>query len=178
LILDEPTNDLDIDTLNILESYIDEFNGSVITVSHDRYFLDRICTRIFSFEGNGNIVEHTGNYSDFVEYKNQYLQPIVKDDKSKVNKIDDRKENNMTNNVKLKFSYKEKLEFQSIESEIETLENKITDVEIEMNKNSSDFVKLQELINKKDNLEEELLFKLERWEYLSNLNEQIENLKG
>lgn len=175
LMLDEPTNDLDIDTLNILESYIDDFNGAVITVSHDRYFLDRICTKIFSFEGNGKIVEHTGNYSDFVHYRNEYLEPIVKVNKIKNNKVQEKNGNSEKNNLKRKFSYKENLEFETIDSEIEALENRITDIESEINKHLSDFVKLQELITEKECIEEELLYKMERWEHLNNIYDQIQN---
>lgn len=172
LMLDEPTNDLDIDTLKVLESYIDEFKGSVITVSHDRYFLDRICNRIFSFEGNGKIVEHTGNYSDFVEYKKNYVDVEIEEKKV------DKKRNTGTKKIKekqLKFSYKEKLEYESIESDIEALEKRITEIEDDIAINLSDFLRLQELMEEKEKVETELLYKMERWEYLNELAEKIEN---
>ncbi|MTI49148.1 MAG: ABC-F family ATP-binding cassette domain-containing protein [Firmicutes bacterium] len=174
LLLDEPTNDLDIETLNILESYIDELNGVVVTVSHDRYFLDRVCSKIFSFEGDGEIVIHTGNYSDFIKYKNEFLQSTSEVDNENI-KNEEKKKKRENKNHDLKFSYKEKLEFEKIDSDIETLENRITDIEKEMNKYSSDFVKLQELVTEKENVEEELLYKLERWEYLNDINDQIQN---
>lgn len=172
IILDEPTNDLDIDTLKVLESYIDEFMGAVIAVSHDRYFLDRICTRIFSFEGNGKIVEHTGNYSDFVEYKKKYIR---EEDEHKLEKKKDL-DTKRKKEPKLKFSYKEKLEYETIEGDIEVLENKISEIENNIAINSSDFLTLQELTKEKERVEEELVFKMERWEYLSELAEKIESL--
>lgn len=166
LILDEPTNDLDIDTLKVLENYIDDFSGTVISVSHDRYFLDRVCNKIFSFEGNGEILVHTGNYSDFVQYKRFLESEIIKDEPVKSTNTTSQK-----NNVKTKLSYKEKLEYENIDSEIEKLENDLSKLDKEMEINVSDFVKLQELISKKEEIEEELLNKMERQEYLSNLVE-------
>ncbi|WP_432664302.1 ABC-F family ATP-binding cassette domain-containing protein [Wukongibacter baidiensis] len=174
LILDEPTNDLDIDTLKVLESYIDEFKGAVITVSHDRYFLDRICTRIFSFEGNGKIVEHTGNYSDFVVYKKKYMRNEVEEQKSEKKKDTGAKRKK---EPQLKFSYKEKLEYETIEADIEALENKISELENEIAINSSNFLTLQELTEEKEKIEEKLTLKMERWEYLSELAEKIESSK-
>lgn len=175
LILDEPTNDLDIDTLKVLESYIDEFNGAVITVSHDRYFLDRVCNKIFSFEGNGKIIEHTGNYSDYTEYKKSYLELETNEGKS------DKKQTTNNKKVKenkLKFSYKEKLEYETIEGDIEALEEKISELENDITANSSNFLTLQDLMEEKEQVEEELLNKMERWEYLSELAEKIQSSKG
>lgn len=175
LILDEPTNDLDIDTLKVLESYIDEFNGAVITVSHDRYFLDRICNKIFSFEGNGKIIEHTGNYSDYKEYKKNHLVLDTKEDNpDKKQSMNNRK----LKEKRLKFSYKEKLEYESIEGDIDALEEKLSALEGEIAVNSSNFLTLQDLMEKKEKIEEELLNKMERWEYLSELAEKIESLKS
>ncbi|WP_432408969.1 ABC-F family ATP-binding cassette domain-containing protein [Wukongibacter sp. M2B1] len=173
LILDEPTNDLDIDTLKVLEGYIDEFRGAVITVSHDRYFLDRICTRIFSFEGSGKIIEHTGNYSDFVVYKKRYMSDEINEQKSekKDTSIKRKKE------PQLKFSYKEKLEYDIIEADIEAIESKISDIEDDIAINASNFLTLQELTKEKEKIEEELTFKMERWEYLSELAEKISKSK-
>lgn len=174
LILDEPTNDLDIDTLKVLENYIDEFNGAVITVSHDRYFLDRTCNRIFSFEGNGKIIENTGNYSDFIGCRNNVIFEEPKEKKSE--KTSNANKQNSKQH-KLRFSYKEKLEYEKIDSEIETLENKLLQLENGIQQYSSDFVKLQKLMNDKDEIEEKLLFKMERQEYLSILEEDIKNSK-
>lgn len=172
LLLDEPTNDLDIDTLKVLEEYLDEFNGAVISVSHDRYFLDRTCDRIFSFEGQGIILEHTGNYSDFMEYKKLTQKAEAKENAEKkqqqTKKVRERQ-------PKPKFSYKEKLEYENIGTEIITLENDLSHLEEEIAKNISDYVKLQELMTKKDELEEKLLYKLERQEYFEELEERITN---
>lgn len=175
LILDEPTNDLDIDTLKVLENYIDEFNGAVITVSHDRYFLDRICNRIFSFEGNGKIIENTGNYSDFIACRNNV---IVEEPKEKKSEKVSNHNNQNSKQHKLKFSYKEKLEYEKIDSEIESLENRLLELEDKIQQYSSDFVKLQELMNDKDEVEEKLLFKMERQEYLYNLEKEINSSKA
>lgn len=172
LLLDEPTNDLDIDTLKVLEEYLDEFNGAVISVSHDRYFLDRTCDRIFSFEGQGIILEHTGNYSDFMEYKKLTQKAEAKENAEKkqqqTKKVRERQ-------PKPKFSYKEKLEYENIGTEIVTLENDLSHLEEEIAKNISNYVKLQELMIKKDELEEKLLYKLERQEYFEDLEERITN---
>jgi len=170
LLLDEPTNDLDIDTLQVLENYLDEFSGAVISVSHDRYFLDRTCHRIFSFEGQGKIKEHIGNYSDFAEYK-----ALTDTGQVKAAKINHVPKIAKIKQPKLKFTYKEQIEFDHIDSDIEALENEISLFDDEMSKMSSDFIKLQELVEKKEQFEEELLYKMERWEYLNDLDEQIKN---
>lgn len=170
LILDEPTNDLDLDTLKVLENYIDDFDGAVIAVSHDRYFLDRVSNRIFSFEGNAKILEHTGNYSDFVEFKQRTEQEIVKEKPT-----EEKKQREV--NRQLKFSYKEKLEYESLEPEISKLEDKLEQFDLELEANSSDFLKLQEIMEAKEAVEEELLIKMERWEELSELAQKIEDQK-
>lgn len=175
LILDEPTNDLDIDTLKVLENYIDEFNGPVISVSHDRYFLDRTCNKILHFEGNGKISEYIGNYSDFIYRKKEISNITSKEEKT--NKA--LKENNSQKEKtsKLKFSYKEKLEYENIDKEIEKLEEKLSKLEEEVEINASDFMRLEDLLKEKDKVEEELLFKMERQEYLENLAKEIEENK-
>lgn len=176
LLLDEPTNDLDIDTLNILEDYLDEFSGVVITVSHDRYFLDRICNKIFSYEGLGSIHIYTGNYSDYLIYKE--IQGIeFKEEKIENNKTNDLKREKPKNSKKLKFSYNEQREFDTIDFDIEKLEEKIKVLEESTSKFSTDFVKLQEVLDEKSKLESELEYKYERWEYLNNLAEEIAKSK-
>ena len=133
LLLDEPTNDLDIETLNRLEDYLDEFKGVVISVSHDRYFLDRICNKIFAYEGNGNIHIFTGNYSDYLIYKE--IQGIEFEEAQKLRKkklnIKEFKKEKPKNDKKLKFSYNEQREFDTIDADIEKLENKIAELEEE-----------------------------------------------
>lgn len=176
LLLDEPTNDLDIETLKILEDYLDDFNGAVITVSHDRYFLDRICNKIFSYEGNGEIKKYEGNYSDYLIHKERVEvvnkeEKIVDKNKTSVDKTEKVREK------KLKFSFKEEKEFETIDNDIESLENKIISLDEEMSKHSSDFSKLQELMKEKEEAEKNLEFKYERWEYLNDLAQKIEESK-
>ena len=176
LLLDEPTNDLDIATLNILEDYLDEFNGIVITVSHDRYFLDRICNKIFAYEGVGKIHIFTGNYSDYSIYREIQGIEFKEDVKESYEKTHFKKEKPKPSK-KLKFTYNEQREFETIDSDIEKLEHKIESLESDSIKFATDFVKLQEILNEKANAEAELEHKYERWEYLNNLAEEIENFK-
>ena len=176
LLLDEPTNDLDIATLNILEDYLDEFNGIVITVSHDRYFLDRICNKIFAYEGVGKIHIFTGNYSDYSIYREIQGIEFKEDVKESYEKTPSKKEKPKPSK-KLKFTYNEQREFETIDSDIEKLEQKIENLESDSIKFATDFVKLQEILNEKANAEAELEHKYERWEYLNNLAEEIENSK-
>ncbi|MHC1682169.1 MAG: ABC-F family ATP-binding cassette domain-containing protein [Clostridiaceae bacterium] len=167
LILDEPTNDLDIQTLNILEDYIDDFNGIVLTVSHDRYFLDRICNKIFAYEGNGKITVYHGNFSDYLEKKPNMADEI------KVEKKENKPKEKPKKEKQLKFTYKEQLEFETIDEVIEELENKKAKVESDIEKNSSDYGKLNELLQEKEKLELELEGKYDRWTYLNDLSEKI-----
>ncbi|AOR23637.1 ABC-F family ATP-binding cassette domain-containing protein [Clostridium taeniosporum] len=172
LILDEPTNDLDIETLKILESFLDEFMGVVIVVSHDRYFLDRICNKIFSYEGNGFIKEYNGNYSDFLiskEIEKRNENPKEEKSTTKV-----KKERVKNKEDKPKFTFKEQKEFETIDEDISTLEEKISDIDKELEKNATNYGKLNELIKEKEALEEKLEHKYERWEYLNEIAAAIE----
>lgn len=180
LILDEPTNDLDIETLKILEDFIDEFIGVVIVVSHDRYFLDRICNKIFAYEGNGNIHIFTGNYSDYLIYKEIQGIEFEEAQKTKKKEVEHKevKKEKPKNDKKLKFSYNEQREFDTIDADIEKLENKIAELEESTSKFATNFTKLQEILDEKANLEKELEYKYERWEYLNNLAEEIANSKN
>ena len=175
LLLDEPTNDLDIDTLSRLEDYLDEFNGIVITVSHDRYFLDRICNKIFSYEGDGHIVIYTGNYSDYLVYKQQNAilpESLTIEDKPKEStKAKPRLEK------KPKFTFSEQKEFETIDDDIASLEEQLTELDEELIQYATDYVKLQEIMDRKTVIEEKLNHKYERWEYLNQLAEEIENSK-
>lgn len=189
LLLDEPTNDLDIRTLTILEDYLDSFQGIVITVSHDRYFLDRIVRRIFAFEGNGKITQYEGGFTDYqaallrkeVEAEAMAAgnpKAGVKSDKSKDEKSEeDSKSSKKTWNggpKKLRFTYQEQKDWDVIESQIEKLEEEIAGLEVQMEKAASDFVKLKELMDRKAQAESELDAKMERWMYLNDLAEKIE----
>ncbi|HAT4363032.1 TPA: ABC-F family ATP-binding cassette domain-containing protein [Clostridium perfringens] len=178
LLLDEPTNDLDIETLNRLEDYLDDFGGVVITVSHDRYFLDRICNKIFSYEGNGKIDIYTGNYGDYLlskeeEAVNNKEKEVAVDKNKKEPSVDKNKNKGKV----LKFSFKEQREFETIDEEIMTLEEKIEELDSLMAKHASEYGRLQELMEEKSKVEEELAFKYERWEYLNELAAQIEENK-
>lgn len=178
LLLDEPTNDLDIETLNRLEDYLDDFGGVVITVSHDRYFLDRICNKIFSYEGNGKIDIYTGNYGDYLLSKeeeaiNNKEKEVAVDKNKKEPSVDKNKNKGKV----LKFSFKEQREFETIDEEIMTLEEKIEELDSLMAKHASEYGRLQELMEEKAKVEEELAFKYERWEYLNELAAQIEENK-
>nr|WP_307992215.1 ABC-F family ATP-binding cassette domain-containing protein [uncultured Niameybacter sp.] len=172
LLLDEPTNDLDIQTLQILEDYIEHFNGPVIAVSHDRYFLDRISDKLFVFEGNGVIKDSVGGYSDYIAYRKQEEKEVPTSTQVEKPKADTWKKPSST---KLKMSYNEKKEFESIESDIEKLEEKLEQIEAEMIKEASSYSKLGELMTQKEGLEAALEEKMARWEYLSELDEKIKN---
>ena len=172
LILDEPTNDLDIQKLTILEDYLDTFAGIVITVSHDRYFLDRIVNRIFAFEEGGHLKQYEGGYTDYLEK----VKPIAKQEKSKLEK----KENNgkkfrKEHQKKLKFTYKEQKEFETIDDDIAKLEEKIEQLDEEIMENATNSGKLAELTQQKEETEEALNKKMDRWVYLNDLAEQIAN---
>lgn len=180
LILDEPTNDLDIGTLRILEDYLDSFKGIVIVVSHDRYFLDRVVRRIFAFEGDGSIKQYEGGYTDYVGQR-----PVIQDaqniqkTRNTQNTVPASDSGNPAKNQKglrkLRFSYKEQREYETIESEISALEEKIEKLEANTMKFSCDFVKLNEIAQEKKTSEKLLEEKMNRWMYLEDLAARIEN---
>ena len=168
LILDEPTNDLDITTLSILEDYLDGFDGVVITVSHDRYFLDRVANRIFSFE-NGYVKLYEGGYSDYLEK----VEPKTEEVKAEKKESDAKKDWKANKATKLKFTYAEQKEFETIDEAIEKLNEAIEKLDEEIAENASRYGKLGELMTEKEKLEAELEHKEERWLYLTELNEKI-----
>lgn len=172
LILDEPTNDLDIQTLTILEDYLDHFDGIVITVSHDRYFLDRIVRRIFAFEDGGNIRQYEGGYSDYLLARPDNAEAAAVASSVEV------KEESWKSERSLKFSYKEKQEFEEIDDEIANLEEKISSLEEEIAQNASNYGKLNELMEEKAIAEGNLETKMDRWVYLNDLHDQIEAQKN
>ncbi|MGN1317672.1 MAG: ABC-F family ATP-binding cassette domain-containing protein [Lachnospirales bacterium] len=168
LFLDEPTNDLDIETLAILEDYLDNFKGAVISVSHDRYFLDRVCDRIFAFEEKGKIKQYEGGFTDYYLAKKESEKPeTVKEEK--VKKTWDK------GKQKLKFSFNEQKEYETIDDDIAKLEEKISEIEKAMAENSSIYSKLQELSEEKEKTEALLAEKMDRWIYLNELAEKINN---
>ena len=187
LILDEPTNDLDIATLRVLEDFLDEFAGIVITVSHDRYFLDRTVDRIAAFE-NGNIVVYEGDYTEYQEKSGRIeadsIDSVDSGSGLHIKKSNERKKEgreqwlaSKNKEKKLKFSYKEQKEFETIDEDIEKLEEKITELEEQISKCATDFIKLNELMQEKEKTEDELSDKMERWVYLNDLAEKIEAQK-
>lgn len=173
LILDEPTNDLDIETMTILEDYLDSFDGIVITVSHDRYFLDRVVRRIFSFEGNGVIKQYEGGYTDYYNKKQEEVEHTKEQDKP-ASKGRQEKTAYKSKNKKLKFSYNEQREYDTIEDDIGKLEKKLEKLDIDMNKNATNSVKLKELMDEKEETEALLMEKMDRWEYLEDLAKKIQ----
>jgi len=180
LVLDEPTNDLDIQTLTILEDYLDSFPGIVVAVSHDRYFLDKMATRIFSFEAS-TIRQYEGNFSDYMEARS--IRAAKDTPSPKVSNIcsEEQKQAGQTTwkqkDVKLKLSYQEQKEFDTIDTEITTYETKLADTQTAIGKAAADYTKLSELMAVKEVLEKELEAKMERWVYLNDLAEQIEAAK-
>lgn len=187
LILDEPTNDLDIATLRVLEDFLDEFAGIVITVSHDRYFLDRTVDRIAAFE-NGNIVVYEGDYTEYQEKSGRIeadsIDSVDSGSGLHIKKSNEKKKEgreqwlaSKNKEKKLKFSYKEQKEFETIDEDIEKLEEKIAELEEQISKCATDFIKLNELMQEKEKTEDELSDKMERWVYLNDLAEKIEAQK-
>ena len=166
LLLDEPTNDLDIETLTILEDYLVSFDGIIITVSHDRYFLDKIATDIFHVTDSGEVVRYTGGYTDYLE-KRREEEP---EQTEKKEKKQPQRENKPQ---KLRFSYKEQREYDTIEDDIAELEEKIAQKDRELSENATDYVALQRLTEEKEALEQQLEEKMDRWMYLSDLAERI-----
>ena len=187
LILDEPTNDLDIQTLTILEDYLDRFDGIIIVVSHDRYFLDRTVNRIFSFEGDGVIRQFEGGYSDYLIRKELEALPEEMDasgaskesrDDGTPNVEESSAENSKDTwkkrDKKLRFSFKEQREFEAIDDEIAALEAKIEELDSQIAANATNSARLNELLKDKEEMEQKLEEKMERWVYLNDLNEQIQ----
>ncbi|HET6872450.1 MAG TPA: ABC-F family ATP-binding cassette domain-containing protein [Sporolactobacillaceae bacterium] len=167
LLLDEPTNDLDVQTLTILESYLDQFPGVVITVSHDRYFLDRVVDHLIAFEGEGNIRHFLGNYTEYLEMRQNEIKQEEK--KAASSKPEPRKERPK------KLSYKDQKEWDGIEDRIAGLEERIASVQKEIEKAASDLGRVTELYAEQQKLETELEAAMTRWEELSLLIEEIEN---
>lgn len=186
--MDEPTNDLDTKTLTILEDYLDNYDGIVITVSHDRYFLDRVVRRIFAFEGDGKLRQYEGGYTDYVNRVREEGGVLGGNNASGSGAASAGGENGLADAEKvdsratwkngpkkLKFTYKEEREYETIEADIEALEAKIEDLDAKMLTVASDFGKLNALTKEKEEVEQQLEEKMERWEYLEDLAERIAN---
>ncbi len=171
LLLDEPTNDLDIATLEILEDYLATFKGAVIVVSHDRYFLDRIAQRLFAFEKDAHLVQYVCSFSDYLDA--QRAQESEKDEKEEKSAVMPRR----TKERELRMSYKEQKDYETIDARMEQLQGELERLDGEIEKNASDFVKLTELTQKREQTQKELDEAEERWLYLTDLAERIEAQK-
>ncbi len=169
LLLDEPTNDLDITTLTILEDYLSTFKGAVIAVSHDRYFLDKVSDTIYSFEGDGKIRTFVGNYSEYCETR-------VQEEASRAPEVRNKPaaERVPSRERKLKFTFNEQREYERIDADIAELEEKIREADARIQQEASNYVALQEWMHEKEELERKLEAKTERWVYLNELAEKIE----
>jgi ATP-binding cassette subfamily F protein uup len=171
LLFDEPTNDLDIQTLIILEDYLQNFPGAVVVVSHDRYFLDKVAEHIFSFEQDGQICDSVGGYSDYLKRRKQKQQKKPKEKpKAAVGKP---RSNSRVKSGKLKFSFKEQREYDGIDSDIADLEKQISLIDSEIKEEASNYILLTELTGKRESLEAKLNTKMDRWVYLNELADKI-----
>lgn len=176
LLLDEPTNDLDITTLTVLEDYLDNFPGIVAIVSHDRYFLDRTVRRIFAFEGNGQIKQYEGGYTDYRNRKEEMNADTTMrvSAKSADSKAKEKKNDWKKPSAKLKFSFQEQRDYETIEEELAQIEDKIAAIEEAIAGAATDFVKLNKLTNQKEELETLQEEKMNRWMYLEDLKAKID----
>ena len=165
LLLDEPTNDLDVMTLSILEDYLQTFPGPIITVSHDRFLLDKLAEQIFEVKGDGNVEIFTGNWSDWDAKRGREEAPKAEKPRQTQERVKEKK---------LKFSFKEEREFATIDGDIAALEAAIEENQTEQSRCGSDYVKLQELQDELADLEAKLEEKTERWMYLTELKERID----
>lgn len=180
LILDEPTNDLDIETLEILEEYLDGFAGIVIVVSHDRYFLDRTVDRIFAFEENGVLKQYEGGFSDYYEKRNSSILNSEKSEaKNELRKEDSESRTKYIKNRsgEIKFTYKEQKEYETIDGDIEKLEKRIAQLDEQIEAAATQYGKLNELMKEKAEAEASLEYSMERWVYLNDLALKIEESK-
>ena len=174
LILDEPTNDLDLATLNILEDYLDSFQGAIIAVSHDRYFLDRITTHLFAVE-DAHMVPYIGGYQSYLDAQEAKAEAMADMKQTAAAKPKDTRVRVQT---QLKFSYKEQRDFDTIENRVAELEEKLAQLEQEIAANASDYTKVTELMDTQAKTQQELDEATERWLFLQEKWEQIQAQKG
>ena len=165
LLLDEPTNDLDVMTLSILEDYLQGFPGPILVVSHDRFLLDKLAESIFEVRGDGAILRYTGNWTDWRQKRKEETVPVKAEKPKAAERPRERK---------LKFSYKEQLEFETIDDELAALESRLAECQAAQGRCGSDYVRLQELQKQQTELETKLEEKTERWVYLNELKEKID----
>lgn len=174
LLLDEASNNLDIPTLTILEDYLNSFVGIVVTVSHDRYFLDNVADRILAFEEDGRLRQYEGGYTDYLEAsKEQEKERKLKRNRLRTNRTEPGRIGERAGPQKLKFSYKEQREFETIDGDIQKLEEEITRLDEEIAANATNSCRLSQLMEEKEQQEALLEEKMERWVYLQELAERI-----
>ncbi len=162
LLLDEPTNDLDTQTLMVLEDYLEDFNGVVITVSHDRYFLDKVAEQLLILKGNGEISTYYGNYSEYLEVERKEEQQMKEKTITPVTKKESKEK-------KVKLSYNEQREWATIDQDIEKVEERLGSIETELVESGSDFEQAAKLMKEQEELNEKLEYLIERWSYLSEI---------
>ena len=179
LLMDEPSNDLDIETLVILEDYLENFYGAVVVASHDRYFLDKVVDRIFEFQSDGTLKQYVGGYSDYLqEWSTQGKQEKQADGKDKNSEnMPVRPAKDGLKQTKLKFTYKEQLEYEEIDDVIADLEKQLKVLEETIQSEASNYSRLGDLLPQKEELEERIALKMERWIYLNDLAEKIAESK-
>ena len=176
LLLDEPTNDLDVPTLQILEEYLITFPGIIVTVSHDRFFLDKICHRVFVVIPGHEIMQFNGGYTDYISLEQLHIKNVITENCSSGSERA-QKNYKREHSKKLKFSFKEQREYETIDDDIAKLEEALNNLSVEQELFSTDYIKLQELSEKQQELENKLEQKMERWIYLKDLAEKIETQK-
>ncbi|MFW5651536.1 MAG: ABC-F family ATP-binding cassette domain-containing protein [Acetivibrio ethanolgignens] len=183
LVMDEVSNEIDIPTLTILEDYLNSFSGIIVMASHDRYFLDNVADRIFAFDGAGHLVQYEGGYTDYMETKkrretagqtNNTGKGLGSSQGRESEKGTGKRDWKQNQPVKLKFSYKEQKEYETIDDDIAKLEEIIEGLEADMLSNATNSGRLNELTKEKEVREAELEEKMERWVYLNDLAEKIE----
>jgi ATP-binding cassette subfamily F protein uup len=178
LLMDEPSNDLDIETLVILEDYLENFNGAVVVVSHDRYFLDKVVDRIFEFQSDGTLKQYVGGYTDYLENCTAQARQEKQEAANEQRNERDKKSDNITTENpakqrKLKFTFKEQREYEGIDDVIADLEEQLKVLEKKIQSEASNYPKLVELLSQKQDLEKLLTLKMDRWIYLNDLAEKI-----
>ena len=180
LVLDEPTNHLDNDMTEYLEEYLNNYKGALVMVTHDRYFLDRVVDRIFAFEAGGHLTQYEGGYTDYRDKCVSSIYNVASNgtsDTSKSKAAGQVKKAYNSHEDKIKFTYMEQKEYETIDDDIEELENRVSELDDEIAKNATSYSKLAELTKEKEDVERQLEEKMERWEYLNDLAEKIEKQK-
>lgn len=174
LLLDEPTNDLDLETMSSLEEFIDNFNGAIIFVSHDRFFIDRLADKVFVYQKNGSLRQYPGGYSYYKGIEEREQQAVVTDMSKNIPKENKPVKIREKNNVPKKLSFKEQREYDEIEAVIAATEGELKVVQLQMAQNASDYGKLNELTKEETRLQEKLDYLMERWTYLEEIVEQMQ----